>query len=456
MKPDSATIGPAVAGDAHARWCFEQMLENERKYCGGWAVFYHSYSDAAIVYEVQAAVAAVLFRFHSQRAALPRLLRGRFSEVPDAPTMLKVFPTWRDQDHNACFKSVGLCATTTLLGEDAEAPPKRVFLSGYSMGCPAASLIEALLSSCGLPKIDARHQAPKILELARNSGLIAGRCGQSARSGHLLQIFMKRHLVNKYAYASHPMGVPDNTRMPLDRHLGGSRCIQGQVRMVVHPSAFLRSSKVHMYTFSADEKFHKTRKSFQHELVAILSAALGDADRRERAAEGIFGGSLPSWFSADDQRDCLKKDLEIKSAKAKIAAALASGDVAKLPTAVTRAHGIEGFAEADLVEAHSVLHDADAAGDSAASVTGSTDSSMLVDTVAELLAPHAGFADSSTMADGLAKSAVSVAHTDACPPACAAEVPFASIAEADHLRRARSHCTMRREIFWAGGPSAEF
>jgi hypothetical protein len=309
VQADDATFGPAIAGDAHARRCFKWMLENERKHSAGFSVFYHSYSDAAIVYELQAAVAAVLFRFRSDKASLPRLLRGRFAEVPDAPTMLKVFPTWPDQDHNPCFKSVGLCATTSLLAHDAEAPPKTVFLAGYSMGCPAAKLVEDLLCSCGVHRSKAKACAPKVIELAERSGLktaAGGRGDPGSRPGHLLQIFIKRHLVNKYVYASVPMGVPDKARMPLDRHLGGRGPIQGQVRMVVHPSAFLRSFKVHMYTFSANEKFHKGRAEFQEQLTAMLGVILGDGEKRETAARGIFGGSLPSWWTTEDQREVVK------------------------------------------------------------------------------------------------------------------------------------------------------
>ena len=56
--------------------------------CGEWAVFYHSYSAAALLYEVQAAVAAVLFRFKSSFAVMPRLLLKGFNDIPDAATLL--------------------------------------------------------------------------------------------------------------------------------------------------------------------------------------------------------------------------------------------------------------------------------------------------------------------------------------------------------------------------------
>ena len=56
---------------------------------GEWAVFYHSYSVAALLYEVQAAVASVLFRFKSEFASLPRLLWAPFEHIPTAHRMLE-------------------------------------------------------------------------------------------------------------------------------------------------------------------------------------------------------------------------------------------------------------------------------------------------------------------------------------------------------------------------------
>lgn len=66
-------FGYSIDGDAHGTYCFKKMVENEQRLCGEYAVFYHSYSFAALLYEVQAAVAAVLFRFKSNFASLPRV-----------------------------------------------------------------------------------------------------------------------------------------------------------------------------------------------------------------------------------------------------------------------------------------------------------------------------------------------------------------------------------------------
>ena len=92
----------------------------------------------------QAAIAAVLFRFRSNYASLPRLFRGCFSDLSDAPAMMKEFPSWGyERDHHARFKSVGICATVSLLAPDSEAPPKEHFLCGYSVGCLSTDIINS-------------------------------------------------------------------------------------------------------------------------------------------------------------------------------------------------------------------------------------------------------------------------------------------------------------------------
>merc|ERR1712125_49925 len=136
--------GPIVKKDKHGTEMFDKMLENEEEFSGEWVVFYHSYSCAAILYEVQAAVGSVLFRFKAEFAGLPRILAHGFKKIPDAPTMLEEFPKWPDQDHNPAFKAVGLCATSSLLAHDSEAPAKSVFLMGYSVGS-LTGVLEKLL-----------------------------------------------------------------------------------------------------------------------------------------------------------------------------------------------------------------------------------------------------------------------------------------------------------------------
>lgn len=298
LRKQKRDYGPVVAKDEHGTKCFDLMLENEKEFCGEWVVFYHSYSCAAILYEVQAAVGSVLFRFKAEFAGLPRILAHGFKKIPDAPEMLKQFPTWKDRDHNPAFKAVGLCATSSLLAHDSEAPAKSVFLMGYSVGS-LSGVLEKLLGSVGVPKPKIKKLAVDIIALAAKHGLDTtgipgGKKCKSGRSGHMLQIFLRRELCDQFVYPAFPFGVPDKKRdLPLSKYLAEKDPIQGQVRITLNPDVFLRATYARMFTYSADPTYNNNRPAFIKELVELLEPILGDEDVRIKAATGIFGGEPP-------------------------------------------------------------------------------------------------------------------------------------------------------------------
>jgi len=292
-KPDLSPL----RCDSHALALFREMLARERAHAGDWTVFYHSYNSPALIYEVQAAVAKILFRFGAKHGSLPRLLKKPFDTLPDADAMLKAFPSWPDQDHNAAFKATGICVTTSLVSPDPEATPTQVFLMGYAASSVSIHVLEKLLRDCGAGlgrKSDVSHLARKVMDLAKEFGL--PQATGAGLMGHLLQIFVRRTCVDRWAYASHPMGVPDKARQPLSKALAQPGTIAGQARMVVNPSAFMRASSVRLYACSADATFHRNRTAFQEALGELLNPILGTPDVRERAAKGIYGGELPSWW----------------------------------------------------------------------------------------------------------------------------------------------------------------
>lgn len=312
-KRGGATEGPlrVLQGNTHAEECFRRFQQNEEKLCGEWAVFYHSYSFAALIYEVQAAVGSVLFRFRSQYAPLPRLLVKDFAEIPNAPELVRRFSkdfAQSMQDHHPNFRKVAISAMCSLASLGPEACVAMVFVAGYSCkDLSFRSVLENLLRSCYVPKLKVKALAERIIALAEKHGLdvsqFGGKACQSGRAGHLLQIFVKRPLVDQIAYAAKPYGPVDKARMPLSKWLNSNTSFQvGQARLVAHPRDFMRADRVRMYVASADPTFHHNRREFQEELVHLLWLILGDRQLREKAANGLYGGPLPPWWSPDDQR----------------------------------------------------------------------------------------------------------------------------------------------------------
>eukprot|EP00928_Gymnodinium_smaydae_P004328 TRINITY_DN11484_c0_g6_i1.p1 TRINITY_DN11484_c0_g6~~TRINITY_DN11484_c0_g6_i1.p1 ORF type:complete len:476 (+),score=75.33 TRINITY_DN11484_c0_g6_i1:84-1511(+) len=295
----------------HAQECFRAFEANELRLCGEYAVFYHSYSFAALLYEVNAAVGSVLFRFRSQYATLPRILVHEFERVPDANALADLFNkelAGGKRDHDPRYRAVGLSVMCSLVSTGPEACIPMVFVAGYS--CKDLSFInvlENLLVSCYVPKKKARALADRIVDLSEEHGLdvtqFGGKPCKSGQAGHLLQIFIKRNLVDQLTYAAKPYGFVDEERMPISRWVNGNNSVAaGQARIVAHPRYFMQANCVRMYVASADATFHGNRKVFQSKLIDLLKPILGDPALRTKAATGIYGGSLPPWWSAEDQR----------------------------------------------------------------------------------------------------------------------------------------------------------
>merc|ERR1712187_923288 len=157
-----------------------------------------------------------------------------------------------------------------------------VFIAGYSCkDLSFRSVLENLLESCYVPKPKVREIACKIIGLSEKHGLDVSQFGgkgcESGKAGHLLQIFIKRRLVDDLVYASKPYGVIDEDRMPISDWVNSDKNFSvGQARIVAHPKHFMKADHVRMFVASADPKFHGHRTKFQEELIQLLSLILGE------------------------------------------------------------------------------------------------------------------------------------------------------------------------------------
>mmetsp|Transcript_47327 Transcript_47327/g.86946 ORF Transcript_47327/g.86946 Transcript_47327/m.86946 type:complete len:700 (+) Transcript_47327:130-2229(+) len=294
-----------LEGNRHAEACFAEFARREEEMCGEWAVFYHSYSFAALIYEVHAAFGKVLFKFNSAEATLPRILVKEFGETPGAEALMRKFSTkfaTEKGDHHPEFRAVAISAMCSLVSLGPEASPPVIFIAGYSQNdLSFTGVLEKLLESCYVPKAQIKKLAASIIGLCEAYGLDVSQFGgqpcESRMAGHLLQIFIKRSLVDRLAYAAKPWGAVDTSRQPLSRWLNDdSNTSYGQARLVAHPKLFMHPGCVRMHIASADPKFHSRRQKFQEELTKLLDVILGDPELRKRAVAGIHGGTLPTWW----------------------------------------------------------------------------------------------------------------------------------------------------------------
>jgi len=290
-----------LQGDPHALRAFDTLFRNEEGLCGEFAVFYHSYSWAALLYEVRAAIAAVLFGFSAATAPLPRLGENSFKEIPNAEVLMKKVQTeWQSQkvDHLPGFRLVGISAMCSAVATGPECCLQVAFKEGYSCKMlDFRGLLESLLLPCVSDPKSVGSLATEIVGISDRYGLdttmFGGQTGERECKGHILQIFVHRGLVDGLCYPAKPYGEVDDERLPLSQWLGKDHSFSfGQVRLVANPRYFMRPGAVRMCVVSSNEAFQAARPEFQHELSQLLARGLGDQKCRCRAARALGGRPL--------------------------------------------------------------------------------------------------------------------------------------------------------------------
>ena len=329
-----STAKPTKSDKAHAKRCIRGMIGREKALCGRYAVFYHAYSDAALLYETIGALGSVLFGYDTSHAPLPRLQLGPFAQVPDARRLFALYLT-RNSDQTAHFKSVGISTSLSVRGESCYASPAQTLLHGYNC-TPVDGVLHKFLESAGLLKckseilrLATKHRvrsAPHEVQTLVHATGMGGGVGIAKPSeglarcrGQILQIFIRHELVDRLSYSSMSLGHFEFRRHPIGRYLrrdfdckkwvpgkkpkmpwGGvtvqdcgaaaENFVFEQARVLCHPSAFLDSNCVKMFNYSGDEKYHNQRASFSRELQTLLRKSLHNSAQRARALEGLLGG----------------------------------------------------------------------------------------------------------------------------------------------------------------------
>merc|ERR1712196_523205 len=160
--------------------------------------------------------------------------------------------------------------------------PPVIFTMGYSQqDLEFCGVLKRSLASCFVPQMKIDKLADDIMRLSEQHGLDVSQFGgkpcTSGRAGHLLQIFVRRNLVEQLAYAAHPYGAVDNERHPISKWLNSDSAMNfGQARLVAHPKFFMNPSCVQMHVVSADPVFHQNRERYQEQLAELLEAVFDE------------------------------------------------------------------------------------------------------------------------------------------------------------------------------------
>eukprot|EP00466_Bigelowiella_natans_P008281 jgi/Bigna1/89817/estExt_fgenesh1_pg.C_560035 len=298
----------------------KEIEDNEKKYNDGYVPIHHVYCASAVIYEVYSALAAVLLGWEGQ-SVLPRLHTSPFLLAPNASvlkeklknhyqgsSMTKVDDNNWGNDHNATFRSIAIAGNTSLY-DTSEATPSS-FASGYC-ACGVGGIIDDVLS-----KIEAMQLKSEICELAgryRYPLEAFGTSGAVIRSskppdttghlrtpppttlrGNLLQIFIRKDVVDDLAYGCFAYGRFDPNRPSLRKALESAPPKYGQCRLSANPKILMDPNKAKIFQFSADEKRHSTGTEFQSKLRAIFKCYYDTNEMKKRAAIEQFLKPLPS------------------------------------------------------------------------------------------------------------------------------------------------------------------
>lgn len=301
------TLGPQslrhnkinIEGESgHRGKCFRQMIARETQHCGEFVCFYHSYSFAELMYEVQATIARVVYGLPDDFSPVPRLLKKPFKGKPHIQVLLDNFSKLQGQDHDSGFREVAISVSVSLSAPGSEAPPMSVFDAGYSCNDLSFNGIMAtMLTKCGCPSGQTASLIKKIADIGSKYNLDghlydpSAKSARSSKPGQMLQIFIRVDCVDDVAYGSHAYGVYDPARNPLSKYLLEDRAPDSQGRVFWHPTLFLDDSKVKVYHYPADESYaNKGKMNLQKELFDALNPIMFDTpEKLIRCLHGIEG-----------------------------------------------------------------------------------------------------------------------------------------------------------------------
>jgi hypothetical protein len=259
-------------------WCFHLMLHRENLYSNSeYVVFYHSFLYSHILYDVQTAIAEILYNLKSDiNRVVPRLSNMDFKNININNVKTK---TSKLKNHNKDIRKLLMSAACSLFA-DIELNIIRDFESGYSCAdMKYKQLLQNLLIECNtLPEqLDElftqiiTHQY--VPEKIRKGYLMRPSCYLNENYGQILQIFIKKTILDEIVYKSQPYGIPDESP-------GDCASTTNQVRILASPEYFMNPDLVRIYRYASNKDTHKNRPIYIAFLKELLQKTLFDTQEK--------------------------------------------------------------------------------------------------------------------------------------------------------------------------------
>ncbi|KAH3744178.1 hypothetical protein Pelo_14437 [Pelomyxa schiedti] len=295
-------ISSCLPGDSaqFCAYCFCTMIQREQKHFGDFYVFYHSYSLASILYELQSEIASVIYGMSSDFPPLPRLLHAPFRGKKNLSVLQSEL---HGSDHNVSFRALAIAASNGLFATSSEMHPISCFMQGYSCGdVEWGKLLKDVLTAVGFTGREVDDAAKKVIDIGAKyyiptSHFGAGTQAYSAPStahppGNMLQIFIHKEILDDVAYPCQPYGHPIQHSGTFAEYLKSNPT--GQTRIFAFPALFVDRNHAFIYHYCAnqdlccpDSKVPGSRGALKRELRAVLKPVLGTSEGRRAAFQRI-------------------------------------------------------------------------------------------------------------------------------------------------------------------------
>jgi hypothetical protein len=257
----------------HIMKCFHLMLQREHLFSDkDYVVFYHSFAYSHILFDVQSAIAEIIYGLEPDiNRVIPRLSRVPFLNA-NIDNIKRELASGQNNNHSIKSRSLLMSAVCSLFA-DIEINLIHTFTVGYScIDVDYKTLLKNLLSECNANEENVDALFNEILEHnyikpEMKKGYIVRpefSCTRHDNCGQILQIFIHKTIVDKITYISEPFGVP---------YIGDEQdCTKAtsQVRILVSPEYFLNNDLVKTYRYAANIDLYKNRNEYISYLKSLL------------------------------------------------------------------------------------------------------------------------------------------------------------------------------------------
>jgi hypothetical protein len=256
---------------------FHMMLEREHIYSNGdWQVFYHSYFDGHVIFDVQTAIYELVYDLtpDSNRVIL-RLFNKDFKGYTLEKLKSKLaYNSLNNADSK--IRKLLLSAVCSLFIKLYGENFTDVFIRGFRCNdIDYKKILFAIFKRFGITLEDANLLFQQIMGL-EYINYITKRMYEShyyatdtrgSPKGQLLQIFIHKSIVNEITYISKEKGIPDSSAKDCSIN-------EKQIRILLSPEYFLNPNSVRIYRYSANKDTYNGRLLFIKQIKDIISPFL--------------------------------------------------------------------------------------------------------------------------------------------------------------------------------------